>query len=125
MSRKIIENNWNIGSLLPLYKGVDFTFRTRQPEDYGIEFMDDIMYEKYRNTLWNEYDLVFIKGNRIDIQPQIEEGFSDIGVSFYGWVFVALLALLVTVGMLYKNALFNVLYRRIETLFRRAVKIIW
>jgi len=27
MSRKIIENNWNIGSLLLYYKDVDFTFR--------------------------------------------------------------------------------------------------
>jgi len=64
MSRKIIENGWNIGSLLPQYKDVDFTFRTKKPEEYSIGFLDDIMYENYRNTLWNDYELVFIKGNR-------------------------------------------------------------
>ena len=26
MSRKIIDNGWNISSLLPLYQNVDFTF---------------------------------------------------------------------------------------------------
>lgn len=29
MSRKIIENNWNIGSLLSYYKEVDFTFKNK------------------------------------------------------------------------------------------------
>jgi len=69
MSRKIIENKWNIGSLLPYYKNVDFTFSTKSPEDYNIKFLDDIMYNKFRYSLWNEYQLVFIKGNRnIDIR---------------------------------------------------------
>lgn len=67
MSRKIIENGWNIGSLLPIYNNVDFTFRHKKPEDYNITFYNDIMFSMYRNILWNEYQLVFIKGNRIQI----------------------------------------------------------
>jgi len=64
MSRKIIENNWNIGSLLPYYSNVDFTFKNKKPEDYNIVFLNDIMYPKFKDTLWNNYDLVFVKGNR-------------------------------------------------------------
>lgn len=69
MSRKILENNWNIGSLQPGYKDLDFTFRSKQPEQCDNEclFLDDVMYQQYRNSLWNEYQLVFIKGNRIYI----------------------------------------------------------
>jgi len=67
MSRKIIENNWNIGSLMKYYKDVDFTFNNKKPKDYNIKFLDDIMYPKFRNILWNEYGLVFIKGNRINL----------------------------------------------------------
>jgi len=69
MSRKIIENGWNIGSLLPYYKGIDFTFINKKPEDYSIKllFSYDVMREDDRNTLWNEYQLVFIKGNRVNI----------------------------------------------------------
>jgi hypothetical protein len=69
MSRKIIENNWNIGSLYPYYKDVDFTFKNKIPNEYNISFLDDIMFQCYRNVLWNEYELVFIKGNRINISP--------------------------------------------------------
>jgi hypothetical protein len=69
MSIKIVENGWNIGSLLECYKGVDFTFKNKPPQDYNIHFLDDIMYNKYRGNLWNEYDIVFVKGNRINIDP--------------------------------------------------------
>jgi len=67
MSRKIIENNWNIGSLLPFYKNVDFTFTNKKLDEYDINilFIDDLMFQNYRNFLWYDYDLVFIKGNRI------------------------------------------------------------
>ena len=65
MSRKIIENGWNIGSLLPYYHGIDFCFKEKTPDSYNIKFLNDIMYNQYKNELWNEYDLVFIKGNRI------------------------------------------------------------
>jgi hypothetical protein len=64
MSRKIIENKWNIGSLLMYYNNVDFTFKNKKPEEYDIRFLDDIMFPQFRNVLWNEYQLVFIKGNR-------------------------------------------------------------
>jgi len=68
MSRKIIENNWNIGSLMKYYENVDFTFRDKKPNDYNLIFLDDVMYQKSRNTIWNEYELVFIKGNRIQVK---------------------------------------------------------
>jgi hypothetical protein len=64
MSRRVIERGWNIGSLLTYYKGVDFTFSDRQPEAYGIVFMDDMVRTSCYNLMWNEYDLVFTKGNR-------------------------------------------------------------
>ncbi len=67
MSRKIIENNWNIGSLLQYYKDVDFTFKTKRPREYNIQFIDDIMYERFKDKLWNIYELVFVKGNRIKV----------------------------------------------------------
>ena len=67
MSRKIIENKWNIGSLLSYYKDVDFTFSCKKPSEYNMVFLNDIMYQRYKDTLWNIYDLVFIKGNRLDI----------------------------------------------------------
>lgn len=66
MSRKIIENNWNIGSLMNYYKNVDFTFRNKKPNEYNIKFLDDVMFGKYRNKIWNEFELVFIKGNRMN-----------------------------------------------------------
>lgn len=65
MSRKIIQNNWNIGSLMHYYKNIDFTFKNNTPASYNIKFLDDIMYLKYRNIIWNEYELIFIKGNRM------------------------------------------------------------
>lgn len=64
MSRKIIENNWNIGSLFQYYKDVDFTFKSKKPSEYNIDFLDDIMGPMFVNKLWNAYQLVFIKGNR-------------------------------------------------------------
>ena len=67
MSRKIIENNWNIGSLLSYYKDVDFTFINKKPSEYNINFMNDIMYQKYKNKIWNLYEIVFVKGNRIKV----------------------------------------------------------
>jgi hypothetical protein len=67
MSRKIIEKGWNIGSLLKCYQNVDFTFKSKSPRSFKIQFLDDIMFPKYKNVLWNIYDLVFIKGNRVKI----------------------------------------------------------
>ena len=71
MSRKIIENNWNIGSLFKYYKNVDFTFRNKKPEEYNIKFLDDIMYPEFVNSLWNVYEIVFIKGNRVLLECEV------------------------------------------------------
>lgn len=60
MSQLIVQNGWNIGCLMNYYKDIDFTFKTQS----NIQFLDDIMFNQYRNKLWNEYELVFIKGNR-------------------------------------------------------------
>ncbi len=65
MSRKIIENGWNIGSLLRCYKDVDFRFK-HKPE-CAIPPMDDLMFPWFRNKIWTEYEIVFIKGNRVTI----------------------------------------------------------
>jgi hypothetical protein len=64
MSRKIIENNWNIGSLLLHYKDVDFRFINKKPNQYNIAFLNCPMFHRYMNRLWTVYDLCFIKGNR-------------------------------------------------------------
>ena len=64
MSRIILQNNWNIGSLYKDFKDIDFTFRNKSPYEYTFQYINDVMYPKYRNVLWNEYDLVFVKGNR-------------------------------------------------------------
>lgn len=63
MSRKIIENGWNIGSLLPYYDNQDFT--CTHVDDYKCKHTGDFMYKQCRYSLWNEYQLVFIKGNRM------------------------------------------------------------
>lgn len=63
MSRKILDKGWNIASLLPLYKGVNFT--DSRTFNHNTTTYDDVMYEQYRRQLWTLYDLVFIKGNRI------------------------------------------------------------
>lgn len=68
MSTKILEKGWNIGCLMPQYKGVDFKFRDKKPEEYGITFLGDVTFGVYHNVHWNEYQLVFIKGNRINVK---------------------------------------------------------
>lgn len=68
MSRKIIENNWNIGSLLQYYKDVDFTFNYKKLTEYNNNFfMGDPMFQPCKDKIWNIYELVFIKGNRIKL----------------------------------------------------------
>jgi hypothetical protein len=51
ISRQIIENKWNIGSLLSCYKNVDFTFTDKKPDDYKFKFLGDIMFPQFRNSL--------------------------------------------------------------------------
>jgi len=63
MSRLIIENGWNIGCLMPIYKNLDFRFRDGLPRD--VEFKKDIIYDNfYKEGAFNEFDNIFIKGNR-------------------------------------------------------------
>jgi hypothetical protein len=61
MSRKIIDNNWNIGSCMNYYKNVDFTFKTYSQNKL---FLTDVLNMYYYKHIWDEYELVFIKGNR-------------------------------------------------------------
>ena len=65
MSTYVLKNNWNIGSLLPQYENIDFTFNRKKPEECNIQFLDDIMFIQFLNKLWTVYHVVFIKGNRI------------------------------------------------------------
>lgn len=68
MSRKVIEKGWNIGSLMSQYKGVDFTFQSKPVSEYSsVHWLDEIMQTQFRNIIWNEYQLVFVKGNRLKI----------------------------------------------------------
>jgi len=62
MSREILKKGGNIGSLLKQYNDVNFTKKIS-----NVKLYDDIMYPQYRGILWDEYDLVFIKGNRMGI----------------------------------------------------------
>lgn len=64
MSRWIIERGWNIGSMMSYYKGIDFTFSFKQPEACGLVFLDDPVHPPHYRRLWDEYQLVFVKGNR-------------------------------------------------------------
>jgi len=38
MSRKVINNGWNIGSFVSYYQDVDFIFTTKTPEQYNMHF---------------------------------------------------------------------------------------
>jgi hypothetical protein len=64
MSKKIIEQKWNIGSLMKYYQNIDFTFTNKKPEEYNIIFLYDVMSPQFKNSIWTENELVFIKGNR-------------------------------------------------------------
>lgn len=68
MSSKIIQNGWNIGSLLECFKDVDFTFSKKSFAECNFKVLDDPMYSYYRGAVWNETQLVFIKGNRVQIR---------------------------------------------------------
>jgi lipopolysaccharide biosynthesis protein len=63
MSRLIVAKGWNISSLHRLYKSVDFTNTYR----YKFPPLRDIMSKEYCNILWSPYELVFLKGNRVNI----------------------------------------------------------
>ena len=64
MSRKIIANDWNIGSLTSYYKDVDFTFKTKDISEFKKEWLHDLMIPRFKNSIWNKFEIVFVKGNR-------------------------------------------------------------
>ena len=86
MSREVIDAGWNIGCTHFLYRGVDFAAlaaaaaaaaaarhdqnsTTHQGmislKENSRFFFDDVVYPKmYRSNLLNEFDAVFLKGNR-------------------------------------------------------------
>jgi hypothetical protein len=106
MSRKIIDKGWNIGSLFPLYNGVDFRFKTKAPENYNIKFQDDVMYNKYFGYLWTEYDLVFLKGNRgIKFAKPVKEGYRKHRVCKYNILYILILLVSVLLFLRYRNYL--------------------
>ena len=65
MSRIIISRGWNIGCLFPGFKGIDFRFKNKKPEDYKEQakylFAGDMMYPKFRYTVWDPYQIVFLQ----------------------------------------------------------------
>ena len=66
-----MKNNWNIGSLLSIYKDIDF-----RNHEYinNITLTGDLMYPKYLiNKIWTLEELVFIKGNRFNINSILNE----------------------------------------------------
>ena len=69
MSRMIIENNWNIGCLMSIYKGVDFRFIYEKPEDYNFTFLGDVMFSPYIGNAIIPEEVIFIKGNRCPRVP--------------------------------------------------------
>lgn len=68
MSRLIIENGGNIGALSKFYRGVDFRFKEKKPEDYSYYFCEDIAYPFYKDKFWTVEEVVFIKGNRFNLE---------------------------------------------------------
>jgi hypothetical protein len=61
MSREIIAAGWNIGSLMKLYNGIDFTFNTKKAEDCKIKWAHGDM--MYSGKVIKE-EVMFVKGNR-------------------------------------------------------------
>ena len=65
MSREIIKNGWNIGSLMLHYHNVDFRFKDKQPLEYNKIFLGDVVYNNcYFNSNLHPYEVIFIKANR-------------------------------------------------------------
>jgi hypothetical protein len=65
MSRKILDNGWNIGCLLPIYENVDFTMKTTNSNSKNTYLYADVTSSYYNEKLWTINQLIFIKGNRI------------------------------------------------------------
>lgn len=65
MSRKIIENGWNIGCFHSMFKDFDFTFKNNIAKN-TLLYYEDMTYDIFNNFLWKKEDLIFIKGNRVN-----------------------------------------------------------
>lgn len=65
MSRLVLNRGGNIGCTHTYYKGIDWRFNEKKPNDYDIKFLYDIMHPKFMNKLWSIDELVFVKGNRV------------------------------------------------------------
>ena len=51
------------------YENVDFTFKSKSPDEYVKPFLGDVMYIEYLGKIWKDItELVFIKGNRINVK---------------------------------------------------------
>ncbi len=78
MSRDVLAKGWNIGCLLNCFRGVDFTFRDKPPSEYKHMDLEHEATRMYRhNKYWNEYELVFIKGNRLELLPILSYHFPE------------------------------------------------
>lgn len=77
MSRDIIAKGWNIGSLLNCYRGIDFTFRDKTPKECNIKEMHEVIKLEHYGKLWTEYEVVFIKGNRINLLSLLAKHFPE------------------------------------------------
>jgi hypothetical protein len=78
MSRDVLAKGWNIGSLLNCFRGVDFRFRDTQPSDYKhMDLHHEVIRMARYLKYWNEYELVFIKGNRLELLPLLRYHFPE------------------------------------------------
>ncbi len=68
MSKLVIENGGNIDSCLKYYKGIDFRFKDKKPEDYNIYYHLDFAYPYFKDKFWTPEEVVFIKGNRFNLE---------------------------------------------------------
>lgn len=73
MSREILDNNWNIGCLMRMYKDVDFRGMDKNPPERVSDYHEDLMYPQHIGSYIFPEELIFIKGNRFinDPHPKI------------------------------------------------------
>jgi hypothetical protein len=65
MSRVIINNGWNIASLMLYYNNIDFRFKDKQPLDYNVNFLGNVVDNNlYFGCNLHPYEVIFVKANR-------------------------------------------------------------
>lgn len=78
MSRDVLAKGWNIGCLLNCFRGVDFTFRDKASSEYKhMNLNHEVIRMARHYKYWNEYELVFIKGNRLELLPLLRFHYPD------------------------------------------------